>query len=56
MARFTPGEAVEHNGRPATVAAVTQLNGHTRYSIFYTDDQGGANFDLLGRVISKVAR
>lgn len=53
MARFTPGEAVRHNGRPAKIAAAFQADDSTRYHIFYTDGSGEVCFDLLGRVIDK---
>ena len=54
MARFTPGDAAQHNGRPCTIAGYkTDDKGSTRYHIFYTDAEGGVVFDLLGRVLSK---
>lgn len=53
MARFTSGNKVTHNGRPATIAAVVHetLTGQTRYHIFYEDADEVA-MSLLGRVLS----
>lgn len=52
--RFQPSDAVIHNGRPAIVACVDPTGTSPRYSIYYTDEQGGTVLDLLGRVLSTV--